>query len=224
MSELTLIDFGFLSKQKQDVLNAIIPMLNNSQYLNAIRYVENAGLGRTGSGIHKVVFSLGANKVLKIAKGYVGAKDIEQETISYACAPKFFPEVFASGKGWAIVERIRNTYRTNKNLGKEVNDYFGFDYNKINEILGGKWSSFYDVAKFFQQYYFYKDSPKHKQVKDIILSNSNFFEFIQSVKRCGLNLYDLHLNNYGFNTKGDFVIIDIEYGTHDFSDLVLSET
>lgn len=223
MNVLEKVDISFLSSQKQQILNTLIPMIGDGQFLKAIRLAKESGLGITGVGSYKVVFSLGANKVLKIAKGYIGAKDIEQEKISYDCAPKFFPEVFASGNGWAIVERIKNTYKTNKNLGNDVSAYFGFDYDQINNILKSNWSSFYDIAKFFQQYSLHKDSPVHKQIKNILLSNSNFFEFMQAIKKCGIVLYDLHLNNYGFNTKGDFVIIDVEFGKNDFSDLVFSE-
>jgi hypothetical protein len=207
-------------KKNIGVADELLAAYQNNGIQRVIRLAKEKGLKITGEGVYKVVFSLGPNRVLKFAKSSPGFDDIAQEVANYECAPDFFPKVYASGTGWAVVERIKNTLRTNKNLESDVTAFFDIDYKTIHEIDPGSRyiNRFYHVVDHVKKYKHYKDIDTYKKVFDYLVSKPNFVKFLRAVRSCKLNLADMHMNNYGINRNGHFVIIDSQSGSGDYGD------
>lgn len=175
---------------------------------------EEAGLPYTGEGAYKIVFSLGPNKVLKVAKNNPGTNDIKREKMNYECSPNHFPKVFEHHENynWAVVERIKNTYRTNKNLQKDIEDYFELDYYELTKIMREEYgdgsiyiNSFGQILKILDQY---RIGNKDTKIFKYLFSKPKLVSFLREIKKCNISFWDLHLNNLGISKAGHFVIID----------------
>jgi hypothetical protein len=212
-------------QKNTDLVKKLIGIRNENGINNMLHHAEKTfGLKKTGEGMYKVVFSLGPNRVLKIAKSGPGFGDLKQEEESYKCAPDFFPKVYASGPGWAIVERIKNTFKTKKyGIESDIAMFFDIDYKKLSELAQRNFQRFYQVINLVKEYRINKMFDSYKEAYEYLFSKPNFVKFLRAVKACGLNLSDMHMNNYGINNAGHFVIIDSQGGTEDYGDFSLSE-
>lgn len=209
---------------KTDIIQQVADLFSYGKIFEANKLAKQHGFRYSGRGKYKIVYSLGPNKVLKIGMSRPGTDDLEQEKKHSECAPEWFPKVFDSGRNWNIVERVKNIYKNNKNLTKDVFNWFGFDFEAPPRVdiftyqFLINFDDFKRVLAFVEQYSIDRQlQPKEKQTLKYLFSKPKFVEFLKAVGRCKIRLYDLHLNNYGINNAGHFVIIDSEWGNPSYN-------
>lgn len=213
---------------KTDIIQQIADLFYNRKLSQAMELAKQHGLRYSGEGVYKIVYSLGPNKVLKIGKKTTGTDDLKQEIRHYECAPEWFPKILDSGPNWNIVERVKNIYKNNKNITKDVFNWFGFNFEPpvvdiFTDVYPIKFIDFISVLKFVDQYSLNRSHPisdREKLTLKHLFSSPRFVEFLKAVGKCKIRISDLHLNNYGINNAGHFVIIDSEWGnpSYDFED------
>jgi len=193
-------------------------MIENENYRSAIQLLKNNGFKVTGEGQYKIVFSLGPKKVLKVAKNSSGLSDINTEVSAAECAPEWFPKIYSSGRGWAVVERAAVTYKKNKQVQHLVLDFFDINLEELNDISESEFYGFSDIINWIKGYKHYKryGLESYRNILRYFLSKPNFKEFLLAVKNCNLRLDDLHLNNIALNSNGHFIIIDLYSGYDDY--------
>lgn len=194
-----------------NILKELERMLNNDNFRSGIQFLKNNGFKVTGEGNYKTVFSLGPKKVLKVAKNSTGLSDINTEISAADCAPEWFPKVYNSGYGWAIVERAAITYKKNKQVQYLVLDFFNINLEELNAISESEFYKFSDIINWIKSYKNYKryGLESYKNILKYFLSRPKFKEFLIAVQNCHLSLNDLHLNNIALNSNGHFIIIDL---------------
>jgi len=207
--------------KQENILEEIEIQIINGNYKNASRIMREYGFKVTGEGEYKIVYSLGSKRVFKLAKTSLGVGDIANEVRAAECAPELMPKIYKSGRGWAIVERIKHTLKNDKNIGSTFLNYFELDLNELNKHLDIiMFRGYYDILKFIRDYRHHKQfTPEYyRTIMSYLLSKNKFKEFLKSVAKCNISLYDLHLNNFGFREDGSFVIIDLfdESTSYDF--------
>lgn len=198
--------------KQENILEEIEIQISNGYYKNALKIMKEYGFKVTGEGEYKIVFSLGSKRVFKLAKSGLGVSDIANEIRAAECAPELMPKIYKSGRGWAIVERIKHTLKNDKNIGSTFLNYFELDLNELNKHLDiTMFRGYHDILKFIREYKHHKhfNPDYYKTIMSYFLSKNKFREFLKSIARCNISLYDLHLNNFGFREDGSFVIIDL---------------
>lgn len=200
-----------IEKQK-NILEEVENQILEGNYKTASKIMEKYGFKVTGQGEYKIVYSLGSQRVFKLAKSGLGTSDIANEVRATECAPEIMPKIYKSGIGWAIVERIKHTLKNDKNIGLTFLNYFELDLNELNKHLDIQmFRGYRDILNFIRDYRRHKQfSPEYyKTIMSYFLSKNKFREFLKSITKCNISLYDLHLNNFGFREDGSFVIIDL---------------
>jgi hypothetical protein len=187
---------------------------------------EKHGFKFVKEGAYKAVFSVGEDKVLKVAKDRQGNTGILAEINSFKCSPKFFPEVFASDKKglWSVVEKVA-VLETKEAINKAW-EYFEFDWSEYNQKIGKivGWAVTRTEEPLYWLAYLVKDALRWKQFrlkKNIkeefpeeleayrwLFSHRKFVEFIQGLARCDVDHFDLKADNFGFRVNGQLVVID----------------
>lgn len=208
---------------KTDIISTIAWLYYDRKTNQASELAKQHGLRYSGQGLYKIVYSLGPNKVLKIGKERSGTDDLKQEIKHSECGPEWFPKILDSGMNWNIVERIKNIYKTNKNIPQDVLNWFDID-SKYTEVY---FKDIRSVLEYVENYSQTKNmafgftvSEKQKQTLKYLFSKPKLVEFLKILSKCKIRFSDLHLNNYGINNAGHFVIIDSEWGnpSYDFED------
>ncbi len=208
---------------KTDIIQQIADLFSNKKILEANQLAKQHGFRYSGRGEYKIVYSLGPNKVLKIGMSRFGTDDLEQEKKHSECAPEWFPKILDSGPNWNIVERIKNIYKNNKKISQDVLNWFDIDpkqtpvyFKDIRSVL--EYVENYSQTK--NMAFGFTVSEKQKQTLKYLFSKPKLVEFLKILSKCKIRFSDLHLNNYGINNAGHFVIIDSEWGnpSYDFED------
>ena len=146
-------------------------------------------------------------------------------------------------KSKILIEEVSNILKQNSNFNIEIGGHTDSRGNKeLNKKISQDVLNWFDidpkqtpvyfkdilsVLEYIENYFETKKlnygfivSEKEKQTLKYLFSKPKLVEFLKILSKCKIRFSDLHLNNYGINNAGHFVIIDSEWGnpSYDFED------
>lgn len=186
-------------------------------------FLTNIGLEEAGSGIHRIVFSIDDDHVIKVATNQDGltANRKESNHKFQGVLKDFLPKVYMSGRGskWVVMEKVK----TGRDLGLNSFEVFDKWFTDIGKPESISWPEYKAAMNMFYRYnkkmptldalekamanYEWTDNQKRD-----FLESPLFYKFVRTASDTGLDflraLADLHDGNLGWTTEGDPVVLD----------------